>query len=79
MQALFTRVGLNSSGQLPEHFGERILFETKEERELNARLQSIEKELEKYKGPQDTEVLAVFVFSLILVESHFSLLICLFT
>ncbi|XP_059146193.1 fibrous sheath-interacting protein 1-like [Physella acuta] len=54
-QALFTRVGLNSAGQIPEHFGERILFETKEERELNARLQSIEKELEKYKGPQDTE------------------------
>ncbi|CAL1533211.1 unnamed protein product [Lymnaea stagnalis] len=50
---LFTRVGIKTPAV--EEPGERTLFETKEERELSVRLQTIEKELEKFKIPQEME------------------------
>ena len=58
-QPLFTRVGLHSTGNdaaALERFGERVLYETKEERELKARLLAIENQLELFKTPQEMEV-----------------------
>ncbi|GFO30209.1 fibrous sheath-interacting protein 1-like [Plakobranchus ocellatus] len=57
-QPLFTRVGLHSTGNdaaALERFGERVLYDTKEERELKARLLAIESQLEEFKAPQEME------------------------
>ncbi|GFR60286.1 fibrous sheath-interacting protein 1-like [Elysia marginata] len=57
-QLLFTRVGLHSTGNdaaALDRFGERVLYETKEERELKARLLAIESQLEQFKTPMEDE------------------------
>lgn len=57
-QRLFTRVGINSTGNdtaALDRFGERVLYETKEERELKARLLAIESQLEQFKIPKEME------------------------
>ncbi|XP_005093420.1 fibrous sheath-interacting protein 1 [Aplysia californica] len=53
---LFSRVGLHIGGEIPERFGERVLYDTKEERELKARLESIEDQLDRFKAQNDSEV-----------------------
>uniref|UniRef100_A0A2C9L8V8 Fibrous sheath-interacting protein 1 n=1 Tax=Biomphalaria glabrata TaxID=6526 RepID=A0A2C9L8V8_BIOGL len=50
---IFTKVGVKSFLKVDP--GEQALFETKEERELNARLLTIEKDLEKFKVTQEME------------------------
>ena len=49
-QPLFTQNPLSSGAMLPERFGERVLYQTKEERELKERLEAIEEQLGRFKA-----------------------------
>ena len=49
-QLLFTQNPLSSGAMLPERFGERVLYQTKEERELKERLEAIEEQLGRFKA-----------------------------
>ncbi|XP_046577320.1 LOW QUALITY PROTEIN: fibrous sheath-interacting protein 1-like [Haliotis rubra] len=52
---LFTRVDIRSVGEI-ERYGERALIETKEQREMQARLQRIEEQLARFKNPEELEI-----------------------
>ncbi|XP_071081004.1 fibrous sheath-interacting protein 1-like [Haliotis cracherodii] len=52
---LFTRVDIRSVGEI-ERYGERALIETKEQREMQARLQRIEEDLARFKNPEEMEI-----------------------
>ncbi|BFZ21372.1 hypothetical protein BsWGS_24411 [Bradybaena similaris] len=57
-QPLFSRVGNQTPAAAtdqPERFGERALLQTKDERELKARLQEIEQELAKFKAQTEED------------------------
>lgn len=46
---------------LPERFGERALYEAKDERELKERLQAIEQELDKFKAQNEVDEAVFFL------------------
>lgn len=63
---LFTRVGVHTDSEL-ESYGERALMETKEEREVLARLKKIEEQLATFHNKDEIQVIHWLV--VILYES----------